>query len=277
MHRSSAGGASAPASAPHNAQYPPVMEGDPAILANPDGRSPYLLMCDHASNALPAAYGSLGLPGDIFAEHVAWDIGAKDVTLRLAEQLDATAILGNFSRLLIDPNRHPDQPGLVPEETDGISIPGNQGLDAAEHARRLAQFHRPFHDLIDAQIALRQEQGQNPAVIGIHSFTPVMQDVPRPWQIALLWNRDPRVAQPLIDWLRRDADLMVGDNEPYSGKILGHSMNAHGGDLGLANSVIEIRQNLVDTPETAYAWADRVADGLLEIAADPSIFKVTHY
>lgn len=257
--------------------YPPVMTGPPATLINPGGTSPYLLMCDHATNALPADYGRLGLPEAVFDDHVAWDIGARDVTVRLAERLDAAAVVANFSRLLIDPNRDPDQPGLIPAISDGIEIPGNLAVDDAERAHRLHHYHEPFHDLVAQHIAAMRRRGVTPAIIGVHSFTPIMQGAGRPWQVGILWNQDPRLAQPLIGWLRRDPALTVGDNEPYSGKILGHSMNRHGGDIGLANVVIEIRQDLIDTPDRARPWADLMADALLALADDPALFAVKHY
>ncbi len=258
-------------------RFPPVMAGEPVTVINPGGTSPFLLMCDHASNALPLDYGRLGLPETVFDQHVAWDIGARDVTLRLAEQLDATAVLTNFSRLLIDPNREPDHKGLIPHESDGIAIPGNMGLDDTEVAHRLHQFHQPYHDALAQHVIAMRTRGTTPASIGIHSFTPIMQGAGRPWQVGILWNRDPRVAEPLIGWLRRDVQLTVGDNQPYSGRLLGHTMNEHGGKLGLANAVVEIRQDLIDTPDKALPWADRIADALRAVARDPDVFTVRHY
>ncbi|MFN3230592.1 MAG: N-formylglutamate amidohydrolase [Alphaproteobacteria bacterium] len=253
------------------------MDGAPITVANPGGTSPILLMCDHASNALPEDYWRLGLPEHVFDEHIAYDIGARDVTLRLSDRLDATAVLTNFSRLLIDPNREPDHEGLVPTYSDGIEIPGNRDLDGAEIERRLHLFHQPFHDALAQQIIAMGARGIVPASIGIHSFTPIMQGAGRPWQVGILWNRDPRIPEPLIDWLRRDPQLTVGDNQPYSGRLLGHTMNEHGGKHGLANAVIEIRQDLIDTPDKAHAWADRIADALTAISSDASIFTIRHY
>ena len=258
-------------------RYPPIMDGPPVTVVNPGGTSPFILMCDHASNALPADYWRLGLPEAVFDEHVAYDPGARDVTLRLADQLDATAVLANYSRLLIDPNRPPDHESLVPPTSDSIEIPGNLSIDQQEISRRVEAFHQPYHDALTQHIIAMTARGQIPVMIGVHSFTPIMQGAGRPWQVGILWNRDPRAAEPLIAWLRRDPSLTVGDNQPYSGRILGHSMNEHGGRIGLANAVIELRQDLIDTPDRAFDWADILADALRHVAAAPGLFEVRHY
>jgi predicted N-formylglutamate amidohydrolase len=255
----------------------PVMNGEPVSVVNPDGSSPVLLMCDHASAATPAEYGSLGLGSEVFSQHVAYDIGARTMTLELAERLDASAVLANFSRLLIDPNRSPSQPGFVPAVSDGIEIPANQDLDAAEIGHRQRTYYEPFHDALSLQSQKIRARGQVPLAVGIHSFTPIMQGAGRPWEIGMLWNRDPRLAKQLINWLRRDPALTVGDNEPYSGKVLGHTMDFHGGRHGYANVVIEVRQDLVATEADARAWGALLADALSEITADLSLFGVQHY
>lgn len=266
-----------PSADPLDDRFPPILAGSPYGVHNPDGRSEFVIMCDHAGQALPAEYGALGVAPSVFDEHVAYDIGAADVTRRVCDRLDAPAVLARYSRLLIDPNRAPDHPGLIAQSSDGIDIPGNLAVDGAERARRKAAYYDPFHDAVDSLIGRRRSQGLVPAVVGIHSFTPIMQGAGRPWQVGILWNRDPRLAERIIAYLRRDPDLAVGDNQPYSGQILGYSMDHHGGDNGFANMVVEIRQDLIDDPSKAAIWGDLVADALIEIEQDRRVFKVEHY
>ncbi len=260
-----------------NDRFPPILEGVPYGVHNPDGQSAFILMCDHAGQALPAEYGTLGLAESVFDEHIAYDIGAASLARRISDRLDAPAVMARYSRLLIDPNRAPDHPGLIATHSDGIDIPGNLAVDSVERARRKAAYYDPFHKAIDSLVGRRRARGAVPAIIGIHSFTPIMQGAGRPWQAGILWNRDPRLAEPLIAYLRRDPNLAIGDNQPYSGRLLGHSMDHHGGDNGFANMVIEVRQDLIDEPSAAAAWGDLLADALVEIEQDRKIFKVKHY
>ena len=253
------------------------MTDAPVSVLNADSTSPIILMCDHASAHIPAEYDQLGLTDDVLTQHVAYDIGARDMTLTMMEKLDAPAVVTNFSRLLIDPNREPDQPGFVPTVSDGIPIPGNADLSPAEIGHRLRTYHEPFHDAIAEQAIRLRRKGIVPLMVGIHSFTPIMQGAGRPWQVGLLWNQDPRLAEKLIAWLRRDPQLTVGDNEPYSGKVLGHTMDEHGGRNGYANAVIEVRQDLIDTPAKAAEWGTLMADALIEIVEDTSLFEIRHY
>lgn len=258
-------------------RFPPILQGVPYGVHNPEGRSEFVLMCDHAGQALPAEYGTLGLAQSVFDEHVAYDIGAANLARRISDRLDAPAVMARHSRLLIDPNRAPDHPGLIPQSSDGTDIPGNLAVDSVERARRKAAYYDPFHKAVDSLIGRRRAQGLVPAIVGIHSFTPIMQGAGRPWQAGVLWNRDPRLAEPLIAYLRRDSNLAVGDNQPYSGRLLGYSMDHHGGDNGFANMVIEVRQDLIDEPSKAATWGDLLADALIEIEQDRRVFKVEHY
>ena len=254
-----------------------VLQGAPFDVLNPESRSKFVLICDHAESSLPEEYGTLGVPGALLDEHIAYDIGAANMTRRMAETLGATAVLSRFSRLLIDPNRSPDHQGLIPMESDGVDIPGNKSVDAEERGLRRARYYDPYHRAIDRAIAAQLAQGFVPAIVGIHSFTPVMQGEVRPWEAGILWNNDPRLARPLIDILGRNPSLTIGDNLPYSGKLLAYSLDHHGGDHGLPNVVIEIRQDLVDSAEKAYLWADILANVLQEIEQDCRIFKIEHY
>lgn len=241
-----------------------------------------LLLCDHASPALPNEYGSLGLPPGEFERHIAYDIGAADVTRALAARLGAPAILTCFSRLLIDPNRGADDPTLVMRLSDGSLIPGNARIDADEIDARRARFWQPYRDAIDAQTAAMEDaagaQGRAPALISIHSFTPVWRGAPRPWEIGLLWDNDPRLAQALLDALALAAPhLTIGDNEPYDGALMGDTMYDQATAKGLAHVLIEVRQDLIGTPAGASHWVDVIAGPLEQALKRPEIgLKMFH-
>ncbi len=233
-----------------------------------------LLVCDHASNALPPEYGSLGLGAEAFERHIAYDIGAAGVTRRLAKLLDAPAVLSRFSRLLIDPNRGADDPTLVMRISDGALIPGNARIDAAEIAKRREKFWRPYRDAAIAEVERMTASGKIPSVVSIHSFTPVWKGAPRPWHVALLWDCDPRLAKPLIAGLAGAGDLVVGDNEPYDGALNGDTMYELGTSRGLPHALFEIRQDLIADDKGQDEWAQRIAQELKPVLADPSVHRV---
>ncbi|MCS0503844.1 N-formylglutamate amidohydrolase [Ancylobacter mangrovi] len=236
-----------------------------------------LLICDHASNALPAAYDGLGLPPGELERHIGYDIGVAGVTRRLAATLGCSAVLSHFSRLLIDPNRGEDDPTLVMRLSDGAVIPGNRHADADEVESRLALFHRPYHAAIEAEIARALAAGTVPAILSVHSFTPVWRGVPRPWHVALLWDADPRFTAPLLEALRAPGDLIVGDNEPYDGALRNDCLYRHGTSRGLAHTLIEIRQDLIGDEAGQQAWADRLAGLLPAILAEPLLHERRAY
>jgi predicted N-formylglutamate amidohydrolase len=214
-----------------------------------------LFLCDHASNALPSGYAALGLAPELFHTHIAYDIGAAQVTRALAAGFGAPAVLGVFSRLLIDLNRGVDDPTLVMKLSDGSIIPGNRTMDAAELARRIACFHAPYHQAIADQIArLARENSKTPALISLHSFTPTWKGTSRPWEVGVLWDQDRRLAGPLMARLG-EAGFTVGDNEPYSGALEGDTLNRHGTKNGLPHVLIEIRQDLIGDANAANAFA----------------------
>jgi predicted N-formylglutamate amidohydrolase len=222
------------------------------------GGSPLLFLCDHASNALPAAYGTLGLAPALFGTHIASDIGAATVTRALADAFDAPAILGTWSRLLVDLNRGADDPTLVMKLSDGSLVPGNARIDAAETASRIARFHAPYHAAIAAEVAGLRARGTLPVLVSMHSFTPVWKGVPRPWEIGILWDRDGRLARPLLAEFAA-AGFVVGDNEPYDGELEGDTLYRHGTMLGLPHVLIEVRQDLIGDDAAARAFAVRLA------------------
>ncbi|MDQ0510263.1 N-formylglutamate amidohydrolase [Ancylobacter amanitiformis] len=242
-----------------------------------DARPGLLLICDHASNAIPPAYGSLGLPPAELERHIGYDIGAAGVTRGLAARLGSPAVLSCFSRLLIDPNRGEDDPTLVMRLSDGAVVPGNRHADAAEVEQRLARFHRPYHRAIEAEIAGARTAGIVPAIFSVHSFTPVWRGVPRPWHVALLWDNDPRFARPLIEALEAPGDLIVGDNEPYDGALRNDCLFRHGTARGLPHALIEIRQDLIADARGQAEWAERLADLLPAVLARPELHDITWF
>ena len=177
--------------------------GHAFVSVDGDPRRGLILVCDHASNHLPAAYGDLGLDPSELERHIAYDIGAAAVTMALAEALGVPAVLSTFSRLLIDANRGEDDPTLIMRLSDGAVIPGNRHIDAAERAARIARFHQPYHAAIAEAIEAAFAVGTVPCLISMHSFTPVWRGRPRPWHVGILWDTDPRLAVPLIGRLDR--------------------------------------------------------------------------
>jgi len=239
-------------------------------LVRPDGDPAVLVLCDHASNAVPreVAGGDLGLPPEDMARHIAWDVGARGVTLALAERLGCPAVLSTFSRLVIDPNRGEDDPTLVMKLYDGSVIPGNREVDGGEVANRLAMWHRPYHRAVREALDRAEARGVPPALVSIHSFTPrLRRRPPRPWHVGVLWDEDGRLATPLISRLRAEPDLVVGDNEPYSGRLKGDCMWTHGTRRGLPHALIEVRNDLISDEAGRRAWGARLADAVSDALA----------
>jgi predicted N-formylglutamate amidohydrolase len=248
-----------------------AVEGDPFVRLTGDAGRGYLILCDHASNALPPSYGTLGLPLEQLERHIGYDIGAAGVTKRLAALLGVPAVLSGYSRLLIDPNRGTDDPTLIMRLSDGAIVPGNAGIDQTEVARRIARYYAPYHTAIDAAIDVAVATGRPPALVSVHSFTPAWKSVPRPWHVTVLWDRDPRLALPLVEALRRESGLVVGENEPYSGKLKGDCLYRHGTHRGLAHALIEIRQDLIRDASGQAEWAERLARVLGELGQSDEV------
>ncbi|TPI31418.1 N-formylglutamate amidohydrolase [Mesorhizobium sp. B3-2-1] len=247
----------------------------PFDIVEGDRKRGIVLLADHARRDLPEEYGSLGLPSAEFGRHIAYDIGVEAVTRELAALLDVPAVLANFSRLLIDPNRGEDDPTLIRQLYDGTVIPGNYPMAPEERERRLDRFYRPYHDAVGAMIAsVVQATGKAPFIFSVHSFTPAMQGRQRPWHVGILWDRDDRAARQLIDMLAEDKDLIVGDNEPYDGALRGDTMFRHAIVNGYAHALIEIRQDLIADQQGTLAWAERLAPIVDGIDRRPDIHAV---
>ena len=219
-----------------------------------------IVICDHASNAFPPGYGTLGLPADQLQRHIAYDIGAAAITRAIASALDAPAVLSRFSRLLIDPNRGSDDPTLIMRLSDGAVVPGNRHLDQAERNKRFRLYYEPYHRAIDGIIDQCLASGVPPALLSIHSFTESWKGVPRPWHVGILWDKDARLAKPLLSHFEAEGTLIVGDNQPYSGALEGDCMWQHGTMRGLAHAIIEVRQDLIRDESGQKAWAGRIIE-----------------
>ena len=249
-----------------------------STIAAPANTTPdALILCDHAGRLIPAEYDNLGLAANVFDRHIAYDIGAAGIVRVLADALGAPALLANFSRLFIDANRGADDPTLVMRLSDGAIVPGNARVDAAEVARRHAGFWQPYQDAITTAIDGASASGRLPVIVSIHTFTHAWKGVPRPWHVGVLWDRDDRLARPLIDALAAEGDLVVGDNEPYDGALAGDTMYRHGTRRGLAHALIEVRQDLVADEAGQRAWGLRLARLLRPILATPDLHIIRHY
>lgn len=242
------------------------MRNDPSFeLFNETAPGPWTLLCDHATNRVPEDIGSLGLPDEDMARHIAYDIGAAGVTRHLATLLNSPAVLSDFSRLVIDPNRGAADPTLVRQLYDRTIIPGNRHVDAAEIARRTAAHYTPYDNAI-ATLAARQPDGP---LCSIHSFTPQLRgSTPRPWEIGVLFGQDTRLSDALIALLQAEGDLTVGLNQPYAGYLPDDTMDRHGTRHGRLHVLIEVRQDLIETPAGQTAWAERLAPLLAQALAD---------
>jgi predicted N-formylglutamate amidohydrolase len=230
-----------------------------------------ILLCDHAANALPAGYGTLGLPEAQLKRHIAYDIGAAEVTRLLNRALGTPALLTRYSRLLIDPNRGADDPTLIMRLSDGAIVPGNRHIDTMEREKRTELYYRPYHEAISGVIEGCLAAGVPPAILSIHSFTESWKGVSRPWHVSVLWDRDPRLARPLLDLLYAENDMIVGENEPYTGQYQGDTLWQHGTERGLAHAIVEIRQDLIRDAAGQTAWAERFSRLLRALLERPDL------
>jgi len=235
-------------------------EPNPVTLENESGDSVFFLTCEHAGRAFPRRLGRLGLPEAETLRHIAWDIGIGAVGRELSLLLNAAVILQTYSRLVIDCNRDPKVPSSIPEISEATEIPGNRSLDEAERAARVDAIFRPYHNAIAAALDRRAAADRASVLVALHSFTPVFKGVSRPWHVAVLFNRDPRLAHALAELLRADGSLMVGENEPYRvSDLTDYTVPVHGERRGLPHVEIEIRQDLITKPAGQREWAERLA------------------
>lgn len=231
-----------------------------------------VILGDHAMNRLPLRYGRLGLPETAFSRHIAYDIGIEGLTRQLSARLGVPAVLGGFSRLLIDPNRGEDDPTLIMKISDGAIISGNHPITSQEWDYRIETFHRPYHNAVAETIdSVANATGAAPLVLSLHSYTPAWKGIPRPWHAAVLWDSDHRAVGPLLKMLRADPDLVVGDNEPYDGALKGDTMYRHCMTTGIPHALLEVRQDLIADEAGIAAWAERLAPIFAAMNADPAL------
>jgi len=236
-------------------------EPSPFVILNPDSVVPLLLVCDHASNRFPQSLGSMGLDYLDRVSHMTLDIGAGAIAESLADKLGATALLCQYSRLVVDCNRELSDNSMFLENSEGTNIPGNQNLQINEKERRVSEIYWPYHNAIEAQICRLRDQYINPIVISIHSFTPVMNGEDREWEMGVLWDKDQITAEFFLNKLT-DAGFFVGNNEPYSGKAPeDFTIDYHAEPIGLPHVGIEIRQDLINHDE----GVERITDTLQEV------------
>lgn len=249
-----------------------VDDPPPYTVLNRGGKAAAVLLCDHASNAIPSALGDLGLVEASRMQHIAWDIGAADIAHHLSAMLDAPAVLSGFSRLVVDCNRTVDDPTAMRQISDGIVVPGNRGLDMTARSQRVEGCYWPYHRAVTEVIDDVVERVPAPAVISIHSCTPVMKGFERPWHVGVLSNHDRRMADVMIAELRRNSTLCIGDNQPYSGlDPHGFTIEHHALPQGRPNILLEIRQDLIGSHRGAHYWAELIGGALANVLGHPDI------
>src|SRR5579863_1815293 len=238
-------------------------EPAPVRVLRENGTSALLFTADHAGRAIPRSLAQLGLPDSELERHIGWDIGIAGVTERLSAALDATAVLQTYSRLVIDCNRDPSVPSSIPEISETTEIPGNRGLGEDERLARRRAIFLPYHGALAAALDRRAAAGRPSVLVALHSFTPVFKGVARPWHAGILFNRDDRLARPLLAALRRGAGLEIGENEPYRvTDQTDYTVPVHGERRGLVHVEIELRQDLIGEPSGQADWAQRLARAL---------------
>ncbi|MBK8173866.1 MAG: N-formylglutamate amidohydrolase [Rhodospirillales bacterium] len=228
-------------------------------IINAAGSSDAVLVCDHASNRIPRRLGSLGLDPDERAAHIAWDPGASVVAEQLADLLDAPLVRSGYSRLVIDCNRPLNSAESIASHSAGIAIPGNQGLDTRDRNARAEALFRPYHHAIARLLDRRAAAGRPSVLLSIHSFTPALNGIARPWHVGISYRQDARLAIDLLNALAADTDLCVGRNTPYAiTDETDYTIPAHGERRGIAHALIEIRQDGLALAADATAWARRL-------------------
>lgn len=243
-------------------------EPPPLEVANAAGGSDFVLICEHAGRRIPEALGDLGLPESELTRHIAWDIGARDISLALSGRLDAPLFMQRYSRLVCDCNRRPDVPGFIPAVSEETRIPGNADLSAAEREARRAEIFQPFHDHIARYLDQRRAQGRRTLLVTIHSFTPVFKGVARPWEVSVLYHHDATLSPAMLGFLRGHTDYTVGDNQPYAvGDDNDYAIPVHGEARGLPSVEIEIRNDLTQGAGAIEHWSQLLATGLVACAA----------
>lgn len=237
-------------------------------VLNGDGDCRVILTCEHAGDVVPRSLNLLGLTVEDYKRHYAVDVGARAVTHHLAALLNAPAILGNYSRLVVDLNRDTDHPTTFAPSGEGKPVPGNIGISDEDKAERLREIYHPYHQALAGMIDRALESAVMPVIISVHSFTPVFFAFRRPWEIGFLHADDSRLSLKLIDYFKGHG-YHVGDNEPYDHRIVrGSSVNRHAGARRLPHTMVEFRNDMISNDKDAFFWAKLLADGLQEVLAE---------
>lgn len=245
----------------------PLLAGEdgPVVIVNDEGRSPVLLVCEHAGRRIPRELGTLGLPDSELARHIAWDIGAEGVARHLSALLDAPLVLQRYSRLVYDCNRPPEAPGAMPEVSETTEIPGNRNLTADEREARTEALYRPFH----GAVARLLDERETRALVTVHSFTPVYMGMPRSLDLGILHDSDARLADRLLDILAGEPGLAVRRNEPYGPEDgVTHTLILHAIPRRLPNVMLEIRNDLIEDAGSQQRMAAHLAPWLRRAVAD---------
>lgn len=238
-------------------------EGDPVISVNENGRSPVVLVCEHAGKVIPQALGDMGLSPDDLTRHIAWDIGAEAVARGLAAALDAPLLLQRYSRLAYDCNRPPESPDAMPKMSETTRIPGNEKLGAADRLARTREIYRPFHDRVARLLDERAARGMTSLFVTIHSFTPIYKGMRRNLDLGILHDHDTRLADDLLAAFGGVRDVVVRRNEPYGPKDgVCHTLNLHAAPRGLPYAMLEIRNDLIARSAGQEQWAKRLSEVL---------------
>jgi len=232
----------------------------PPFEVTEGGRSEFVIVCDHAGRRMPQGLGSLGLAASELERHIAWDIGAARLSLALAERLEAWAILQTYSRLVIDCNRPLTSADSITRHSEDTIITGNLEVTAEEARLRAEHIFEPYHARIRTELDARAHEGRTSVLLFVHSFTPVYRRVARAWHAGVLYHNDSRLALPLLEALRREPGLVVGDNEPYRASALtDYGLVEHAEKRGLPYVELEVRQDLIADAEGQALWAERLA------------------
>lgn len=238
----------------------------PFLKLQGDKTVPLLVICDHASNAVPGLLDNLGIDAGLLETHIAWDIGARRVSERIVERTGGTGVFCGVSRLVIDSNRPLRNATLVPEVSHGIRIPANLGLSREQVGERIAQIYLPYHFAIVESLAEFAAQGVEPFVLSVHSCTPELNGIPRPWAIGIAHSPDETSSRPLLNALQDLGEFEVGDNEPYAVDEDDYSILVHGLSRGLKHALVEIRQDQIREEAGAVAWGDKLYDALRQLS-----------
>ncbi len=242
-------------------------------VLNAEGKSPLMIACDHGGNALPSHLDGLVCSPEQMELHIAYDIGARQVAKILSKRFDAATLIANYSRLLVDLNRYPSDPNQMPTVSGGHRVPGNESIGQEEIDRRLEKYFHPYHDQHARMVDQLKSAFHKPIILSIHSFTPELKEIPRPWHFGVLWEEDEQLAIALLEGFRKQAvkeipQLSIGDNQPYSASTpRGYAINEHAAKKDVEMALIEIRQDLL-LDKAGQEWAAGIIFDVVEPLLD---------